>query len=176
MSKKIKNSLETIPVVKSLVLLGKQIKIPGLNGMSLYDLLELYIIGIVNGALTSRAGGIAFSFFMAVFPFLLFILTLIPYIPIEGFQDGLFSFIKEVLPPQTFEAVNTVILDIINNPYGGLLSFGFLGSIFLMTNGVNAIFGGFEYSYHVTDVRNIFKAYFISLGVSLLMSLFLIIL
>ena len=175
MSKKIKNSLETIPVVKSLVSLGKQIKIPGLNGMSLYDLLELYIIGIVNGALTSRAGGIAFSFFMAVFPFLLFILTLIPYIPIEGFQDGLFSFIKEVLPPQTFEAVNTVILDIINNPYGGLLSFGFLGSIFLMTNGVNAIFGGFEYSYHVTDVRNIFKAYFISLGVSLLMSLFLII-
>ena len=105
MSKKIKNSLETIPVVKSLVLLGKQIKIPGLNSMSLYDLLELYIIGIVNGALTSRAGGIAFSFFMAVFPFLLFILTLIPYIPIEGFQDGLFSFIKE---PYLFIADNNL--------------------------------------------------------------------
>jgi membrane protein len=87
----------------------------------------------------------------------------------------LFSFIKEILPPQTFEAVNSVIIDIIKNQYGGLLSFGFLGSIFLMTNGVNAIFGGFEYSYHVTDVRNIFKTYFISLGVSLLMSLFLII-
>lgn len=44
-----------------------------------------------------------------------------------------------------------------------------------MTNGVNAIFGGFEYSYHITDVRNVFRAYFISLGVSLLMSLFLIV-
>jgi membrane protein len=175
MSKKIKSRLASIPPIKILISFGKKIKIPGLNGMSLYDVLEIYIYGIVNGALTARAGGIAFSFFMAVFPFMLFILTLIPYIPIEGFHDGLFSFIKEILPPQTFEAVNTVIIDIINTPYGGLLSFGFLGSIFLMTNGVNAIFGGFEYSYHVTEARNIFKAYFISLGVSLLMSLFLII-
>lgn len=175
MSKEIQNNLKKIPIIRILIKIGIKIKIPGLMGMSLYDVLEMYIIGIVKGALTTRAGGIAFSFFMAVFPFMLFILTLIPYIPIEGFQDGLFSFIKEILPPQTFEAVNSVIIDIIKNQYGGLLSFGFLGSIFLMTNGVNAIFGGFEYSYHVTDVRNIFRTYFISLGVSLLMSLFLII-
>ena len=175
MSKEIEDRLEKIPIVNLLVKFGKNIKVPGLEGMSLYDVLELYIIGIVEGALTTRAGGIAFSFFMAVFPFMLFILTLIPYIPIEGFQDGLFSFIQEILPPQTFEAVNTVLGDIINNQYGGLLSFGFLLSIFLMTNGVNAIFGGFEYSYHVTDVRNVFKSYFVSLGVSLLMSFFLIV-
>lgn len=175
MSKEIEDKLEKIPIVNVLVRFGKKIKIPGLEGMSLYDVLEMYIIGIVEGALTTRAGGIAFSFFMAVFPFMLFILTLIPYIPIEGFQEGLFSFIQEILPPQTFEAVNTVLGDIINNQYGGLLSFGFLLSIFLMTNGVNAIFGGFEYSYHITDVRNVFRSYFISLGVSLLMSLFLIV-
>ncbi|MDG1228183.1 MAG: YihY/virulence factor BrkB family protein [Polaribacter sp.] len=175
MSKEIEDKLEKIPVLNFLVLFGKKIKVPGLQGMSLYDVLEMYIIGIVEGALTTRAGGIAFSFFMAVFPFMLFILTLIPYIPIEGFQEGLFSFIKEILPPQTFEAVNVVLGDIINNQYGGLLSFGFLLSILLMTNGVNAIFGGFEYSYHITDVRNVFKSYFVSLGFSLLMSLFLIV-
>ncbi|WP_299061261.1 YihY/virulence factor BrkB family protein [uncultured Polaribacter sp.] len=175
MSKEIENKLAKIPIVNLLVNFGQRIKIPGLEGMSLYDVLEMYILGIVRGALTTRAGGIAFSFFMAVFPFLLFILTLIPYIPIEGFQQGLFTFIKEILPPQTFDAVNTVLGDIINNQYGGLLSFGFLLSIFLMTNGVNAIFGGFEHSYHITDVRNVFRAYFISLGVSLLMSFFLIV-
>ena len=175
MSKEIEDKLEKIPIVNLLVKFGKKIKVPGLEGMSLYDVLEMYVIGIVEGALTTRAGGIAFSFFMAVFPFMLFILTLIPYIPIEGFQDGLFSFIQEILPPQTFEAVNVVLGDIINNQYGGLLSFGFLLSIFLMTNGVNAIFSGFEYSYHVTDIRNVFRTYFISLGVSLLMSLFLIV-
>lgn len=175
MTEQKENTLEKVPIVNIFVRLGKQIKVPGLEGMSLYDVLEMYFIGIVRGALTTRAGGIAFSFFMAVFPFLLFILTLIPYIPIEGFQEGLFAFIKEILPPQTFEAVNAVIGDIINNQYGGLLSFGFLLSIFLMTNGVNAIFGGFEYSYHVKEFRNVFKSYFVSLGVSLLMSFFLII-
>mgnify|MGYP000725312178 FL=1 len=175
MSKEIEDNLEKIPIVNILVKFGKKIKIPGLEGMSLYDVLEMYVIGIIEGALTTRAGGIAFSFFMAVFPFMLFILTLIPYIPIEGFQEGLFSFIKEILPPQTFEAVNLVLEDIINNQYGGLLSFGFLLSIFLMTNGINAIFGGFEYSYHVKEFRNVFRAYFISLGVSLLLSLFLIV-
>lgn len=175
MTKRIENKLIQIPVISWFVKIGKQIKVPGLEGMSLYDVLEMYGIGIVKGALTTRAGGIAFSFFMAIFPFLLFILTLIPYIPIDGFQEGLFDLIREGLPPKTFEAVNGVIKDIINNQYGGLLSFGFLASIFLMTNGVNAIFGGFEYSYHVQEFRNVFKAYIVSLAVSLLMSLFLIV-
>ena len=175
MTKEIERNLSKIPVVNLLVKFGKQIKIPGLEGMALYDVLEMYGIGIIRGALTSRAGGIAFSFFMAIFPFMLFILTLIPYIPIEGFSEGLFAFIKDILPPQTFESVDSVLIDITNNQYGGLLSFGFLGSIFLMTNGINAIFGGFEYSYHVHDNRNVFKAYLISLAVSLLISLFLII-
>ena len=175
MTKKIEIKLDKIPVLNILVAFGKKIKIPGLQGMSLYDVIEMYIIGIVKGALTTRAGGIAFSFFMAIFPFLLFILSLIPYIPIDGFQDNLFWLIQEMLPPKTFDAVDLVLKDIINNQYGGLLSFGFLASIFLMTNGVNAIFGGFEYSYHVTEMRNVFKAYIVSLGVSLLMSFFLII-
>ncbi|OSY87620.1 ribonuclease BN [Tenacibaculum holothuriorum] len=175
MTRRIEDKLVKIPVVNWIVAFGKKIKIPGLEGMSLYDVLEMYVIGIVKGALTTRAGGIAYSFFMAIFPFLLFILTLIPYIPIDGFQEGLFSLIQEILPPKTFEAADGVLKDILNNQYGGLLSFGFLVSIFLMTNGVNAIFGGFEYSYHVKEVRSVVKAYIISLGVSLLMSLFLIV-
>ena len=174
MSERIEENLSKIPIINILVANAKKIKVPGLEGMPLYDVLEMYVLGIVRGALTTRAGGIAFSFFMSIFPFLLFILTLIPYIPIEGFQEGLFSLIKEVLPPKTFDAVDTVLHDILNNQYGGLLSFGFLASIFLMTNGVNAIFGGFEYSYHVKEYRNIIRAYVISLAVSLLISLFLI--
>ena len=68
MTKQIESNLEKIPVVNILVKFGKKIKIPGLEGMSLYDVLEMYVLGIVKGALTTRAGGIAFSFFMAIFP------------------------------------------------------------------------------------------------------------
>ena len=175
MSKEIEDKLDKIPIINLLVRFGKKIKIPGLQGMSLYDVLEMYVIGIVEGALTTRAGGIAYSFFMAIFPFMLFILTLIPYIPIEGFQEGLLTLIEEVLPPKTYEAVDTVLLDILKNQYAGLLSFGFLVSIFLMTNGVNAIFGGFEYSYHVKEMRSVIRAYLISMVVSLIMALFLVV-
>lgn len=175
MNNNVEKKLEKIPVVNLVVRFGKRIKIPGLQGMSLYDVIEMYIIGILEGALTTRASGIAYSFFMAIFPFMLFILTLIPYIPIEGFQESLLTLINEILPPKTYEAVDSVILDIINNKQVGLLSFGFLASIFLMTNGINAIFGGFEHSYHVTQVRNIFRSYFISMLVSVIMAIFLII-
>ena len=175
MSKEIEDKLEKIPVINLLVRLGKKIKIPGLEGMSLYDIIEMYIIGIVEGALTTRASGISYSFFMALFPFMLFVLTLIPYIPIEGFQESLMQLIAEILPPKTFDAVDTVLLDIIENKQFGLLSFGFLVTIFLMTNGINAVFGGFEHSYHVKEARNFLRAYFLSMLVSLVMALFLII-
>ena len=112
MSKSVEDKLLKIPVLNWLVKLGISIKIPGFLGMSLYDIIEMYIIGIVKGALTSRAGGIAFSFFMALFPFLLFILTLIPFVPIEGFQEDFLFLIKQLLPPNTADSVQMVIDDI----------------------------------------------------------------
>ncbi|SNR31761.1 YihY/virulence factor BrkB family protein [Lutibacter flavus] len=175
MSKEVEDKLLKVPILNWFVKLGKKIKIPGLLGMSLYDIIKMYFIGIVKGALTSRAGGIAFSFFMALFPFILFILTLIPYVPIEGFQEDFLVMIEQMLPPNTAESVSEVINDIANNRYGGLLSFGFIASVFLMTNGVNAILGGFEYSYHVTEMRNILRQYFISMGMSILLSLILVV-
>ena len=175
MTKPIENSLEKIPIINVLVRLCKKVKLPGLQGMSLYEILELYVIGIVKGAITTRAGGIAYSFFMAIFPFLLFILTLINYIPIDGFQEALLVLISDSLPPKTYGAVEPILNDIVQNKNNGLLSFGFIASIFLMTNGVNAIFGGFEYSYHVKEVRTVVRAYIISLGTSLVMTLFLMV-
>ena len=72
------NKLENVPIISWIVKLLKRINLPGLQGFSVYDLLELYVIGIFKGALTTRASAIAFSFFSAVFPFLLCIIILIP--------------------------------------------------------------------------------------------------
>jgi len=174
MTKIVEDKLDKIPLLQYLVKIGKKIRIPGLEGLSLYDLLEMYIIGIVKGALTARAGGIAFSFFMALFPFLLFILTLIPFVPIDGFQADFISAIESLLPPNTSDVVNGVIQDIAINRYGGLLSFGFIASIFLMTNGVNAVLGAFEYSYHIKEMRNVIRQYLVSMGMALVLSAVLI--
>ena len=170
-----KERLIKIPVVGFLTKVADKIKVPGLKGMSLYDLLEMYVIGIVRGAVTSRAGSIAFSFFMALFPFVLFVLTLIPYIPIENFQEDFMYLIEQALPPKTADSVDFVINDIANNTYGGLLSSVFVLSIFLMANGINALFSGFEYTYHKIKTRNIISQYIAALYTSIIMALLLLI-
>ena len=175
MTKKIEDKLERIPILRFFVRLLKRIKLPWLQGLSFYDLLELYVLGIAESALSYHASAIAFSFFMALFPFALFILNLIPYIPIEGFQTDFLQFVKEGVPPNTYDAIATIIDDILNNSHSGLLSSGFILSIFLMANGLNGILGGFESSKHVLVKRGFLSQYLVALGISLVLSFLLLV-
>ena len=175
MSEEIENKLNKIPVVKQLVSLTKAIKLKSLEGLSLYDILELYVLGIFKGAFSYRSSAIAFSFFMALFPFTLFILNLIPFIPLENFQADFLEFVEEGVPPNTYEAIEAILKDIMETSHQGLLSSGFILSILLMTNGINAILGGFEMSAHITITRGFFRQYFISLAISLVLSMILLI-
>ena len=176
MTKPIEDKLSKIPIVNILVKLLKKIKLPGLQGLSLYDLLELYVIGIVKGALTTRASAIAFSFFLALFPFLLFVLIVIPYIPIDGFKDQFLIFLESFLPPNTSDFFfHNIFENIDPTQQGGLLSSVFILSVVLMANGVNAVFSGFEYSYHEQLSRNVFKQYMYALGIALILAFLVII-
>ena len=175
MSEEIENKLNKIPVVKQLVAITKAIKLKSLEGLSLYDILELYVLGIFKGAFSYRASAIAFSFFMALFPFALFILNLIPFIPLENFQADFLEFVEEGVPPNTYDAIEAILKDIMETSHQGLLSSGFILSILLMTNGINAILGGFEMSAHITITRGFFRQYFISLAISLVLSMILLI-
>jgi membrane protein len=174
MTYKIEYKLEKIPVIRNLMHFLKKIEMPGLGGFSLYDLLEMYFKGIIEGAFSYHASAVAFSFFMALFPFTLFILNLIPYIPIEGFQNDFLQFVKEGVPPNTYDAVANIINDILNNSHSGLVSSGFLLSIFLMANGINAILGGFESSKHVLEKRGFIRQYLTALWISLTLSVLLL--
>ena len=175
MSEEIENKLNKIPIVKQLVAITKAIKLKSLEGLSLYDILELYVLGIFKGAFSYRASSIAFSFFMALFPFALFILNLIPFIPLENFQADFLEFVEEGVPPNTYDAIEAILRDIMETSHQGLLSSGFILSILLMTNGINAILGGFEMSAHITITRGFFRQYFISLAISLVLSMILLI-
>ena len=174
MSVEIEERIEKIPILRDLARFLKGVKLQWLEGLSLYDLLELYVIGIAEGALSNRAGSIAFSFFMALFPFALFIFNLIPYIPIEGFQQDFLKFVSEGVPPNTYYAIENIVDDILHNSNSGLLSSGFLLSILLMANGLNAILGGFENSRHILVKRGFFHQYFVALGMSIILSFLLI--
>ena len=171
------NKFMKLPLVKHFIALLKRVELPWLHGLSLYDLLDLYFAGIIKGAISYRASAIAWSFFMALFPFMLFILNLIPYIPIKGFQDDFLGFVQQSVPPTTYDAIYKIINDILHNSHSGLLSTGFLMAILLMTNGVNAILGGFESGHHVHEnlKRKFFRQYFVALALSIILSFILLI-
>lgn len=173
--KGVEEILLKIPVIRQIILVCKKIKLPGFGGLSLFDLIKNYVFGIIEGTFSTRAGSIAFSFFMALFPFLLFLLNLIPFVPIENFHEKFLLFIEGILPAQTTEFFLPIIEDISSNPRGGLLSLVFILAILLMSNGINAIFSGFEYSYHVTINRNFIKQYFVALVVSVFLAIMLLV-
>jgi len=174
MSIEVEKKLLKIPVVNIVVRLFKRLILPGFNGLSLYDLLEIYVTGIIKGTFSSRASAIAYSFFIAIFPFLLFILNLISYIKVEGFQKRFLTFIEEFLPAQTQDFFYPVIEDIALNQRTGLTYFVFFLTLFLAANGVNAIFSAFENSFFVTINRAFFRQYFIAILVSMCLALLLL--
>ncbi len=174
MSLELEHKLERIPVIKYAVRFGKSIKLPYSEGLTLYHLMELYITGIIKGDLSYRAGAIAFSFFMSLFPFALFLLNLIPYIPLEGFQNDFMQFVADNVPPNTYDAIKGILDDILKTSYSSLLSVGIILAILLMSNGMNAILSGFQSSLHITIKRTYFRQYGLAIGLSLFFAILLI--
>ena len=158
-----------------LIQLSKKIKLNSFYNLSLYDILFFFYKGVKQGAITTRASSLAFNFFLAFFPSIIVLFTLIPYIPIVDLQDTLMELITTILPPHTKEITFATIYDIINNPRSGLLSIGFVLTIFFATNGVNSLIEAFNSSYHINESRSIIQQRLLSLGITFLLSCILMI-
>ena len=153
----------------------QRIKPIGFSGLSIYDVTIFFWKGLMEGAITTRASSLAFNFFLAFFPSIIVLFTLIPYIPVTGVQETLMELLTVVLPPSTNEATFNTLDDIINNPRSGLLSIGFILSLYFSTNGINSLIEAFNASYHIRETRPIIQQRLLSLGLTLLLSLMLII-
>ncbi len=141
---------------------SRKIVLPGFEGLSLYLVSKFFWHGLRNGTLNMRASSLAFSFFLALFPSIIFLFTLIPYIPIPHFQDYLFNLLQHVMPKAAFEATEDTIVDIIKNQHSGLLSIGFFSALYFSTNGFNAMVNAFNETYHEIETRKPFQQRLIS--------------
>ena len=149
----------------------RKIKFKSLYGFSLYELFRLYLTGLLKGSITTRAGSISFSFFMAFFPFVLFVLNLIPFFPIENFDQIFLDLIESLIPKESSNFFHEIFIDINSKKRTGLLSTTLFLSIILIGNGVNSIFSGFSDSYHIEFSRNFIKQYLYALMVGLILVL-----
>lgn len=128
------------------------------SGISLYQFFEVLWKSIVRFDLDQRATSVAFSFLLAVFPGILFLFNLIPYIPIENLDTTILGFIQTLMPHELYEVIYQTIEEIINKPKLGILSFGFLFSIYAATNGVNSLARAFNMALEEKKNRSFVRA------------------
>src|SRR5659263_619883 len=126
---------------------ARLIKLPFFDGEPLYDVAVFFWKSMVDGAISTRASAIAFNFILAIFPAIIFLFTLIPYIPIDNFQQQLFDLLQSILPQDT-------IKEIIMIQRGNWLSFGFLAAFIFATNGIVSVIAAFNGTIHAIETRS----------------------
>ncbi|NQV02312.1 MAG: YihY/virulence factor BrkB family protein [Bacteroidia bacterium] len=161
--------------VRQVIQASKRIVIPGFDRMPLYDVTLFFFNGLAKGYINSRASAISFSFVLAIFPFLIFLFTIIPFIPIHNFQTVLLDIIQDFLPETTWETVKGTIIDVITRPRSSLLILNFILTLYFSTNGINSLIEAFNNTAHTIESRTVVKQYLISIVLVIILSVLLII-
>jgi len=147
--------------------LYKKLTLPGFQNVPLYKVLTLFVKELFSPKLILRAKAIAFSFFLALFPTMVFLFSLIAYIPIDNFSNDIIGYLKNVMPNKNMVDVFVPIInDIMIRPKAGVLSVGFLLIIFFMNNGVITIIQSFNMQFENEKKRNFFLNQLVSIGIT----------
>ncbi len=148
--------------------------LPGFSPLPVYTVASFFFQEIGKDELINKASSLAYNFMLAIFPAIIFIFTLIPYIPIDDFQNQLMNLIALVLPLEAYDAVKTTLLDIVSNQNSKLLSFGFFLALFFATNGVHTLMQAFNKSSLLIETRPWLKQRLVALYLTILISFALI--
>ncbi|WP_443938922.1 YihY/virulence factor BrkB family protein [Pedobacter sp. MW01-1-1] len=154
---------------------SKNCVLPGFSPLPLYTVATFFFKEISKDTLINKASSLAYSFMLAIFPGIIFLFTLIPFIPISGFQDQLLQLIRLILPNNAYSAVESTLFDIVKNQNSGLLSFGFLSAIFFATNGVKNLMKAFNKSSLIIETRSWLKQRYIAFILTMVICLSIII-
>ncbi|HEY0262246.1 MAG TPA: YihY/virulence factor BrkB family protein, partial [Chitinophagales bacterium] len=158
--------------------------LPGLDGIPVYKITRFFVREIRANSLTLRARAVAYSFFLSLFPAILFLITVIPYVllffNVHNADTYILKMISDVSPgQQVYEFlasfIQPLLVDLVHNTRPSLLTTTFVLTIFLTSNGVMAMMSSFDKSYDHYEKRNALQARFVALKITLLiMLLFLV--
>jgi membrane protein len=150
--------------------------LPGFSPLPLYTVASFFFKEIGKDSLVNKASSLAYNFMLALFPAIIFLFTLIPFIPKRiGFQKQLMDFIVLILPADAYRAFETTLNEIVNKQSGGLLSFGFLLSLFFATNGVHSLMMAFNKSSLLIETRSWVKQRLMAIVLTIIIAMSVII-
>ncbi len=149
--------------VRRIIALMQRVVLPGFGGFSVYHISRFFFHALFQGNLVERAAAIAFRLFLAFFPAIITLLTLIPVIPVPDFQVKLLGAFHSMLPQEVYNFIEGMLHDLVLRKHNTLLSISFIFGLFLASNSINAIMQGFRHSTYVTDWYRPWKQRVISL-------------
>jgi len=146
----------------------KTIILPGFSPLPLYTVASFFFQEIGKDELINKSSSLAYSFMLAIFPAIIFLFTLIPYVPMDNFQEQLMSLIALVLPAEAYAAVKLTLFDIVKNQNSKLLSFGFVFALVFSTNGVHNLMEAFNKSSLIIETRSWLRQRLVALYLTLM--------
>ncbi|WPR77963.1 YihY/virulence factor BrkB family protein [Algoriphagus sp. NG3] len=141
---------------------------------NLYDVGRIFLIQLKKDDILERAGSMAFSYTIALFPMILFLLNLIPYLQ-DIFPyittEKILTFTQEILPEEIYTQSEGTIMDIVSKPRQSLLSLGFFFALFASTQGVVSMMNSFNSVYQTKDNRGFLQSRSIAVSIVLVLAL-----
>jgi len=134
--KKIHRHLLKINMYDGFINWTKGAVLPGFGSLPLYTVSVFFFQEIARESILNKASSLAYNFMLAIFPGIIFLFTLIPYIPINNFQEQLMDLLYVVIPHNAYDILQATLEDIIKRQNSGLLSIGFILCTFFATNGM----------------------------------------
>jgi membrane protein len=142
---------------------SKTVRIIRYKELTLYDIGYFFLVETQKSSINTRASAVAYTFFLAMFPAIIFFFSLIPFLPIDNLHQQIINDMHALLPENAYQAAVETIDDLVKNQHNGLLSFGFLVTLYFSTNGINALIDAFNQAIHVIETRSFIKQRIVSL-------------
>ncbi|MGE4514550.1 MAG: YihY/virulence factor BrkB family protein [Chryseobacterium sp.] len=146
-----------------------------LLGISLWQMFQIYIRGIFKDKIGRKAAAISWSFTISLFPFILFLLSVIPYMPhYEKLQYYIFDVLMHNVFPSNMEGdVRGYIEKSIIPNMKGISNLTIVLALIFATNGTFSLINGFNENTNekMSDVKEFILSFFITIGFVLIVFL-----
>ncbi len=164
------------PLLERIVQWSRTHSLPGLKRIPLYNLIIFIRDELRNDDLMTRANSIAFDLFLAIFPSIIVLFTLLAYTPLyDTFDEVLAEAIERVMPGSAGQMLFSTVEDIATRQRSGLLSLGFFLAVWFASNGMLSLMDGFEKEHHLTfRRRNYIEKRLVAIQLTFLLGLILI--
>ncbi len=121
------------------------------------------------------AAQLAYYFFLALFPALLFLVAVASYFPIANLMDEITAMLARVAPYEALKLIQDQLIKISQDKNGGLLTLGMIGTIWSTSSGVTAIIDTLNQAYDIQESRPWWKVKLIALGLTIALAVFIVV-